>query len=184
MADQPDGGRHANELTLTAVRPGRGGEIDLDINFDPSLKPGEIVAGRYEVAISNPTEGFSWIGGVNPEGYVVEGTMAVHAACELAVAFVDGEFPDLGVGDLMWEGRRATLVGTVGEETYCYTAESWMTSVSFPVMAPGAFDYHVIVENDDTGFVWEGDVDDAEHLTQTAAYCRLPVMSSSAEGGA
>lgn len=49
MADEPDGGRHVRELTLTAVRPGRGGEIDLDINFDPSLKPGEIVAGRYEV---------------------------------------------------------------------------------------------------------------------------------------
>jgi len=49
VADQPVGDGRVKELTLTAVRPGRGEAIDPDLNFDPSLAVGEVIAGRYEV---------------------------------------------------------------------------------------------------------------------------------------
>lgn len=48
MADESED-RQTSEPTLTGVRPGRGGEVDLDVTFDPSFRPGEVISGRYEV---------------------------------------------------------------------------------------------------------------------------------------
>ncbi len=44
--------------TLTRIRPGRGGEVDLDFSLEPRFKPGELIAVRYEV------EGFIARGGM------------------------------------------------------------------------------------------------------------------------
>jgi hypothetical protein len=62
-------------------------------------------------------------------------------------------------------------------------ADDWIATVSFPAVTPTAICCHVAVENGDTGFVWEGDVDDAGHPIQTAAYSRAPWTSDVSAGG-
>ncbi len=127
----------------------------------------------YDVVVTNPMTGFSWEGRVASDGLVEEGSEQVLAACDAACDYVTDRFPELLSGDLEWTGRRATPGGLVGSETYEYTAEDWELTVSYPVVAPDAVMYHVALENEATGFVWEGEMDPERHLTETGAYSRV-----------
>lgn len=137
-------------------------------------------ADYYDVVILNPEMRFSWEGRVVSGSRVVEGSESVLAACDAACDYLAGQFPELGIGDLEWIGRRVTPDGLVGRETYPYTAGDWMLTVVYPVVAPDAVAYQIMLENEANGFVWEGEMDAGRHLTQTAAYSRVPETESSA----
>jgi hypothetical protein len=128
----------------------------------------------YDVVITNPDTGFMWEGRVNPGGVIAEGGEQVLAACDATCDYLDDRFAQLGFGDLEWIGRRVTPGGLVGLETYEYTADHWTLKVTFPVVAPDAAVYHVSIENDATGFVWEGEMDTERNLTEMGAYSRAP----------
>jgi hypothetical protein len=133
---------------------------------------------HYDVVVTSPDRGFRWEGRVGSEGNVIEGPEPVLHACDLACAYVAGEFPHLGLESLEWNGRRLGADGLVGSETYEYRANGWVLTVSYPVVAPDAVVYAITLENEDTGFVWQGDMDAAHDLTQTAAFSRVPDAST------
>jgi hypothetical protein len=136
---------------------------------------------RYQVVIANPAESFQWTGGVDAAGRVVEGPMKVVAACEEAASFIDANLAGLHLAGLEWEGVRVTPEGHTGDDTYRLSAGDWIATVSFPIIGPGDIGCHVALENPKSGFVWEGDVDDAGEATETAAYSRAPWITGGGE---
>jgi hypothetical protein len=70
--------------------------------------------------------------------------------------------------NLAWVEETITPEGLVGSSTFQYTADDWVVTVSFPVVAPQATIYSVVVANQATGFQWEGDVDAAGQVTEQA----------------
>ena len=71
--------------------------------------------------------------------------------------------------DLAWVEETITPEGLVGASTFQYTAGGWVVTVSFPVVAPQATIYTVVMDNQATGFHWEGEVDAAGQVTETSA---------------
>jgi serpin B len=69
--------------------------------------------------------------------------------------------------DLAWTEKVTTSPGLVGSSSYQYTASGWSVSVSFPVVAPDAVIYQVVVNNETNGFHWEGEVDAQMQVTET-----------------
>jgi len=128
----------------------------------------------YDVVITNPGTGFMWEGRIATDGEVAEGGGQVLAACDTTCEYLAGCFAELGFNDLEWTGRRVTPDDLVGAETYKYTADDWLLIVTFPIVAPEATVYHVTLENQETGFVWEGEMDSDRNLTETNDYSRVP----------
>jgi serpin B len=69
--------------------------------------------------------------------------------------------------DLAWTEEATTSPGLVGSSSFQYTADGWSVSVSFPIVAPGAVIYRVVVSNETSGFHWEGEVDARMRVTET-----------------
>ncbi len=69
---------------------------------------------------------------------------------------------------LTWTEENITQEGLVGASTFQYTADDWLITVSFPVVAPQATIYHVVVADEASGFRWEADVDAQGQVTATA----------------
>ena len=93
-----------------------------------------------------------------------------QVARDAALAFVIENYgeqaPVLG---LTWVEEVTTPEGLIGSSTFQYTAEDWMVTVSFPLVAPEATIYQVVVANQVTGFQWEGEVDAVGQVTETVA---------------
>jgi hypothetical protein len=70
--------------------------------------------------------------------------------------------------NLAWAEETITPEGLVGSSTFQYTADDWGVTVSFPVVAPQATIYNVVVANQATGFRWEGEVDATGEVTEQA----------------
>jgi serpin B len=76
--------------------------------------------------------------------------------------------------DLTWKEERTTPEGVVGSSSFQYTAqaergaEEWVVVVSFPLVAPQAMVYQVVVSNQATGFQWEGEVNAAGQVKELA----------------
>ena len=136
--------------------------------------PPEAEADFFDVVVSNPVTGFWWEGRVEPSGQIVEGSEQVLAACDYTCVLLSEQFPQLELADLKWTGRRVPPVELVEREVYQYTAEDWKLTVSYPVVAPDVVAYEVTLENEETGFVWEGKMDSDRNLTETNAYSRIP----------
>jgi hypothetical protein len=68
-----------------------------------------------------------------------------------------------------WLEENITPEGLVGSTTYRFAAGDLMITVSFPLVAPDATIYQVLVENTVTGFRWEGEVDASGQVTDLAA---------------
>lgn len=133
---------------------------------------------NYDVVVTNPGTGFGWEGRIGTDGEISEGDEQVLAACDSTCDYLAGRFAELGFNDLKWTGRRVTPDGLAGAETYEYTAENWTLTVTFPVVAPEATIYHVTLENQQTGFVWKGEMDSDRILTETNAFSRVPGLDS------
>jgi serpin B len=69
--------------------------------------------------------------------------------------------------DLAWTEETTTSTGLVGSSSFRYTAGGWSVSVSFPIVAPDAVIYRVVVRNETSGFHWEGEVDARMQVTET-----------------
>ncbi|MGD8466648.1 MAG: serpin family protein [Anaerolineae bacterium] len=70
--------------------------------------------------------------------------------------------------DLAWSQENVTREGLVGSSSLLYRAGNWQVAVTFPVVAPQATIYQVVVDDGATGFHWEGEVDADENVTETA----------------
>jgi len=145
----------------------------------PVVAPDMVV---YQVVVSNPVTGFQWDGEVDAAGNVAElGAAAfdpILTARDAALAYLTehygGEVP---AADMTWTRARITPQGLVGAETYEYRSGHWAVTISYPLVAPDAVVYRVVVSNQRTGFQWQGQVDAAGDVTETQAPTRgTPVV--------
>ena len=95
----------------------------------------------------------------------------VWAARDAALQFVfeqygEQVYPPPGMD---WLEENTTPEGLIGSTTYRFTARDLTVTVSFPLAAPDATIYQVLVENAATGFRWEGEVDPSGQVTGMAA---------------
>ncbi len=124
----------------------------------------------YQVSVSNPTTGFWWEGRIDAEEFATEGTEIVLTARDAGLSYISEHYGEQAPpSDLAWEGGRATPEGLVGGETFQYTADDWVVTITYPVVAPENVVYHIVVANPSTGFQWEGELDAERYLTETAA---------------
>jgi hypothetical protein len=131
----------------------------------PTAQPTEVpMSAPTEVATAQPTE----LPTATPTEAAVEAPDGVRAARDVALAYVSGRYgeqaPALG---LTWMEEFITPEGLVGSGTYQYTAGDWVVTISYPIVAPEAVIYQVVVVNQTTGFRWEGEVDAAGQVTET-----------------
>jgi len=125
---------------------------------------------RYEVVVDNPITGFWWEGRVDAEGHVTEGPGDVLNAHAAALVYISENYPDDSPApDLTWEGGRTTPEGLLGSETFQYTADDWMVTISYPVVAPEEVVYQIMVENPTTSFRWQGMLDAEGYLIEMLA---------------
>jgi len=111
-------------------------------------------AGQQPTAVPSETE--------------AEGPQAVLEARDQALAFVRENYSDTAPpADAQWGERRMTPQGLVGAETYQYTAEDWVLTISYPVVQPELTVYRVVLSNASSGFQWEGQVDAQGAVTET-----------------
>ena len=91
-------------------------------------------------------------------------------ARDAALAYVAANYGDRAPApDLAWTAETITPEGLVGGSTFQYTAAGWTVTVSFPVVAPQATIYTVVMDDQATGFHWEGEVDSVGQVTELAA---------------
>jgi hypothetical protein len=83
----------------------------------------------------------------------------VVAARDAAVVFVREHYDDAPEGAVTWTEEKLTLEGLVGGVTWRYSAEDWVITVAYAVVAPEWTVYQVEMSNESTGFTWEGRVD-------------------------
>jgi putative hemolysin len=87
----------------------------------------------------------------------------------LAENYVDGA-PAAG---LAWTEKHTKPEGLIGGESYEYAAGDWLIVVSYPVVAPENIVYTIQVNNQATGFDWEGQVDAQGQVTEISAGTEL-----------
>jgi hypothetical protein len=94
----------------------------------------------------------------------------VRTARDVALAYVSGRYGEQAQTlVLTWTEERTTSEGVVGSEIYQYTAEDWVVTITYPLVAPEAVVYQVVVTNPSTGFRWEGEVNAVLQVTETLA---------------
>jgi serpin B len=104
-------------------------------------------------------------GGGEEEVVILGPTAARDVALDYLTAAYGGEAPAAG---LAWQEENTTVEGLVGSSSFQYTAEDWVVMVSFPVVAPQATIYQVVVGDEATGFRWEGEVNAQGQVTELA----------------
>ena len=81
----------------------------------------------------------------------------------VANAYTAGDF-----SDTVWAEDDVTAEGLVGASDRLYSAGDWAVGVSFPIVAPEATIYQVVIANEATGFQWDGEVDAYGQVTERA----------------
>ena len=151
---------------------------DWVVTVDTAVVPPEMRV--YRTSVSNPTTGFWWEGRIDAQGQETEGPEIVLTARGAALSYVSEHYGELAPPpDLTWRAGRATPEGLVGGKTFEYTAEDWVVTITYPVVAPENVVYHIVVANPSAGFQWEGELDAERYLTETSApegYIPLEVM--------
>jgi len=141
---------------------------DWVVTVDTAVVPPEMRV--YQISVSNPNTGFWWEGRIDAQGQGTEGPEIVLTARDAALSYISEHYGEQAPPpDLTWEGGRATPEGLVGGTTFQYTAEDWVVTITYPVVAPENVIYHIVVANPTTGFQWEGELDAERYLTETAA---------------
>ena len=91
-------------------------------------------------------------------------------ARDAALAYVAANYSDRAPApDLAWTEEAIASDGEVGDPTFQYTAAGWTVTVSFPLVAIQKTICTVVMEDQATGFHWEGEVDVAEQVTELVA---------------
>ncbi len=80
--------------------------------------------------------------------------------------------------DLTWTETRITPEGLIGAETYQYAAQDWVLTLSYPLAAPEAVVYQVMLSNQAAGFQWEGKVDAEGVVTEVAGVPADPLLNA------
>jgi hypothetical protein len=137
----------------------------------PVVAPDQVV---YRVVVSNSATAFEWQGEVDATGNVkevgAEVSDPVLTARDLALAYLIANYGEQAApSDPTWTRRRTTPEGLVGAETYQYRAGYWVITISYPMAAPDAVVYRVVVSNENTGFQWQGEVNAAGEVTEALA---------------
>jgi hypothetical protein len=83
----------------------------------------------------------------------------VQRARDAAVTFVREQYDDAPEDAVIWTEQKLTPEGLVGGVTWHYSAEGWVITVAYAVVAPEWTVYQVEMSNESTGFTWEGRVD-------------------------
>jgi hypothetical protein len=124
----------------------------------------------YGVSVSNEATGFQWEGRVDGSGRVPEAPEHVLVGRDAALRYVTEQFGQTGLGSgLAWEEEALTPVDLPGGGTFQYTAGEWVVTISYAVLPPEQAVYPVTVENQATGFEWEGEVDGQGRVTELGA---------------
>jgi putative hemolysin len=88
-------------------------------------------------------------------------------ARDAALAYIVGRYGDQAPApELVWTEEAITPEGLVGSPSFQYSAGDWGITVSFPLVAPQATIYQVVMSNRATGFQWEGEVDAAGQVKE------------------
>jgi len=94
----------------------------------------------------------------------------VRAARDVVLAYLSERYVEQAPAvSLTWAAEFTTPEGLIGMGTYQYTAEDWAITISYPIVAPEAVVYSVVVANQTTRFQWEGEVDAAGQVTERVA---------------
>lgn len=114
-----------------------------------------------------------------PTEAAVEVPEGAQTARDAALAFVSERYSEQAPAPgLAWTERRMTPEGIVGAETFQYTAQDWVVTVSYPVVAPESVVYQVVMSNPTTAFQWEGEVDAAGNVTEAGEEVSDPVLAA------
>jgi serpin B len=89
---------------------------------------------------------------------------AAARARDAAIAYLQDTHATVApAASTTWTVEDVTPTNLVGSSTLVYRTPAdsgeWVVTVTFPIVAPEQTIYHVMVENQVTGFQWEGDVD-------------------------
>jgi len=91
-------------------------------------------------------------------------------ARDAALAYVAANYGDQAPApDLAWTEESITPDGELSDPTFQYTAAGWTVTVSFPLVAIQTTICTVVMEDQATGFHWEGEVDTAGQVTELVA---------------
>ncbi len=103
----------------------------------------------------------------------------VLAARDAALTYLSEHYSqDAPASGLGWSEERATPEGLVGSETYRYAGGDWIITVSYPVVAPEAVVYQVVVVNPATAFQWHGEVNATGDVTEFSTAAADPVLAA------
>jgi hypothetical protein len=129
---------------------------------------GPTTPGPSEVPTTAPSEPPAEVPTAAPTEAAVEVPDPVRAR-DATLAYVIANYGEQAPAPgLIWTEESITPEGLVGSSSFQYTAEDWVVTVSFPVVAPEATVYQVAAANQSTGFQWEGEVDAAGQVTEQA----------------
>jgi len=90
-----------------------------------------------------------------PEEAIIQNATDARDAAIAYLQTLDSEAPDPGAN---WQETDVTTPGLVGGVKKQYTADDWTISIAYNVVRPDLTEYHVIISNENIGFIWESTV--------------------------
>jgi len=121
----------------------------------------------YTVKMANTATGFIWQGQVGAAGQVIAGEQLLLNAFDVALTHIRAQYGDEGpAAGLPWVGERITPAGTVGAETWRYTAGDWVATIVYPVVPADQMVFNITVQNATIAFMWLGSVDTNGQVTE------------------
>ncbi|MGD9100538.1 MAG: hypothetical protein PVF45_08655, partial [Anaerolineae bacterium] len=152
----------------------------------PVVAPEAVVC---QVTATNQASGFQWEGEVDAAGQVKELSGPVMSAPDparardAALAYLGANYGEQAPpSGLTWTEANVTPEGLVGSSTFQYTSGDWMVTVSFPIVAPDATLYQVVVANQASGLQWEGEVNAAGQVNRLEIVEAAPTPTPIASG--
>ncbi|NIM94660.1 MAG: hypothetical protein GTO18_13250 [Anaerolineales bacterium] len=90
-------------------------------------------------------------------------------ARDAVLTYVGGQYgAEAPPSEITWVEESITPEGLVGSSSFQYSADGWIVTVNFPVVAPEAVIYQVTIVNASTGFAWGGEVDPYGEVTESS----------------
>jgi hypothetical protein len=90
-------------------------------------------------------------------------------ARDAALAYIAEKYGDRAPAPwLTWSEENITPEGLIGSSTFRYTADGWVVTVSFPIVAPQATIFGVVAIHEAMGFEWQGGIDAAGQVEETS----------------
>ncbi len=141
----------------------------LDLTMDEP-QPG--CAPACVVDVNSKTAEINWrcTGALPPEATEQAPAVDPAAARDAALTFLSERYSYLTwPAGASWKEEQVTPEGLVGSTSMVYTAGDWVATVTYPLVAPEATLFTVLVTNPTTGFEWQGELDLAGQITEQIA---------------